>query len=220
MKHFHYMLACLAVVLAACDQDQDPLPPQQTATDPNVMTFSVTHPADRKAGTRATSTAFEADDRIGLYITESDGILQASGNYLNNAPLTFDGTAWQTAEPVYWNSGTYNVYAYYPYTTPIQSVDDMPFRVAADQQSTPTDGTPGGYEARDLLFASSTGVSASGQPVELQFRHCMSRLQIRLVKGEDFEGDFPEEAEVYVHNTVPGAGVRLEVGRKEVRLNF
>ena len=212
MKHFHYMLACLAVVLAACDQDQDPLPPQQTATDPNVMTFSVTHPADRKAGTRATSTAFEADDRIGLYITESDGILQASGNYLNNAPLTFDGTAWQTAEPVYWNSGTYNVYAYYPYTTPIQSVDDMPFRVAADQQSTPTDGTPGGYEASDLLFASATGVSASGQPVELQFRHCMSRLQIRLVKGEDFEGEFPEEAEVYVHNTVPDATVDLSVG--------
>lgn len=206
------MLAGLAVVLAACTQDQEVLPPRQTGTDPDVMTFSVTHPADRKAGTRATSTAFETGDRIGLFIAEGDALLQASGNYLNNAALTFDGSAWNTSEPVYWDNGTYDVYAYYPYTTPVQSVDDMPFRVATDQHATGTDGTPDGYEASDLLFASSMDVSADSQPVELEFRHCMSRLQIRLIKGEDFEGDFPEEAKVYVHSTVPSATVDLSVG--------
>ena len=42
--------------------------------------------------------------------------------------------------------------------------------------------------------------------------HIMSKLTIRLIKGEDFEGDMPTDAVVYVHNTVPEATVDLAAG--------
>ena len=35
---------------------------------------------------------------------------------------------------------------------------------------------------------------------------------VKLIKGEDYEGDLPEDAEVYVHNTVPSATIDLSVG--------
>ena len=40
----------------------------------------------------------------------------------------------------------------------------------------------------------------------------MSKLTIRLIKGEDFEGEMPTNATVYVHNTVPEATVDLQAG--------
>ena len=40
----------------------------------------------------------------------------------------------------------------------------------------------------------------------------MSKLTIRLIKGEDFEGEMPTDAEVYVHNTVPESTIDLSAG--------
>lgn len=53
---------------------------------------------------------------------------------------------------------------------------------------------------------------ASVSPIRLTFKHIMSKLKIRLIKGEDFEGDMPTTATVYVHNTVPTATVDLQAG--------
>ena len=55
-------------------------------------------------------------------------------------------------------------------------------------------------------------MAASEEPVRLSFRHRMSRLVVRLVPGDDYEGDIPEDARVYVHNTVPEATIDLSVG--------
>lgn len=40
----------------------------------------------------------------------------------------------------------------------------------------------------------------------------MSKLTIRLIKGEDFEGDMPTDATVYVYNTIPSATIDLQAG--------
>ena len=40
--------------------------------------------------------------------------LQVGGNYVNNASLTYNGTEWTPTRPIYWNDGSYDVYAYYP----------------------------------------------------------------------------------------------------------
>ena len=87
----------------------------------------------------------------------------------------------QPQTPVYWNKGTYKVYAYYPYTNPIRSVDNYSLSVMPDQRMGET-GTDN-YELSDFLWATSTGLTATNEPVALSFRHCMSRLDIRLVKG-------------------------------------
>lgn len=41
----------------------------------------------------------------------------------------------------------------------------------------------------------------------------MSKLTVRLIKGEDYEGDeLPQDAEVFIHNTVPNATIDLAAG--------
>lgn len=195
----------LAICLTGCSNEE------VDTTDNNLMKFSVVHPS-QQGSTRATATAFEANDRIGIFITEQDAPLQVSGNYVNNAPLTYEGGVWKPDRPIRWNDGTFNIYAYYPYSTPSLSVDDAPFSVATDQSTVRSATAPSGYEASDFLWAGSNKLTASGDAINLQFKHRMSKLLIRLVKGEDYEGELPNEAEVYIHNTVPSATIDLSVG--------
>ncbi len=198
-----FALALLALV--ACADDNEP---QYKDARHTPMTFEVTHPSQ----TRATATCFEGGDRIGLYVAQADAPLEIGGNLVNNEALTYNGSSWTAAHTLYWDEGTYNAYAYYPYIQGVSSIDDQPFSVATDQSTAKTATALGGYEASDLLFATSKGIKASASPINLTFKHIMSKLKIRLVKGEDFEGEMPTTAQVYVHNTVPTATIDLQAG--------
>lgn len=190
-------------MLLALTSCQDEVTPMEGQTDHNVMTFDVTYPGQQ---TRVAGNAFESGDRVGLFLTQQGKPLEVSGNYVNNAALQFDGTQWTPDKPIYWDGGTYNIYAYYPLLETVPSVDELPFSVSTDQQ------TDGGYEQSDFLWASNLGATAGNTPVSLQFSHRMSRLLIQLVKGEDYEGELPADAAVYIHNTVPEATIDLSVG--------
>lgn len=198
-----FALALLALV--ACADDNEP---QYKDARHTPMTFEVTHPSQ----TRATATNFENGDRIGLYVAQADAPLEIGGNLVNNEALTYNGSRWTAAHTLYWDEGTYNAYAYYPYIQGVSSIDDQPFSVATDQSTAKTATALGGYEASDLLFATSKGIKASASPINLTFKHIMSKLKIRLVKGEDFEGEMPTTAQVYIHNTVPTATIDLQAG--------
>lgn len=203
------LLAVLLMLGSGCSDNESPLPATE---DENAMSFNVMHPRQVATNTRVTSTAFEAGDHVGLFITRQDAPLEVSGNYVNNAALTFDGSQWNPEKPIYWDGGTYNIYAYYPQVSPVVSVDNFPFSVSTNQNTPGSGEEPGGYEASDFLWASKLNATASGTPVNLQFSHRMSRMLIRLVKSEDYEGDLPEDAEVYIHNTVPQATIDLSAG--------
>lgn len=198
-----FALALLALV--ACADDNEP---QYKDARHTPMTFEVTHPSQ----TRATATCFEGGDRIGLYVAQADAPLEIGGNLVNNEALTYNGSSWTAARTLYWDEGTYNAYAYYPYIQGVSSIDDQPFSVATDQSTAKTATALGGYEASDLLFATTKGIKASASPINLTFKHIMSKLKIRLVKGEDFEGEMPTTAQVYIHNTVPTATIDLQAG--------
>lgn len=198
-----FALALLALV--ACADDNEP---QYKDARHTPMTFEVTHPSQ----TRATATNFEGGDRIGLYVAQADAPLEIGGNLVNNEALTYNGSRWTAAHTLYWDEGTYNAYAYYPYIQGVSSIDDQPFSVATDQSTAKMATALGGYEASDLLFATSKGIKASASPINLTFKHIMSKLKIRLVKGEDFEGEMPTTAQVYIHNTVPTATIDLQAG--------
>lgn len=210
MTLYSIYAACLglALCLTGCGQEEMTEAGEQPA---DVMRFSLTYP-DEGARTRVTETHFEKDDRIGLYVCTAEAPLEVGGNYVNNALLTFNGSAWHPERPIFWNNGSYDVYAYYPQVSPVTSVDDLPFSVATDQQTAGNEQTPGGYEASDFLWASAKKQTAGNEAVKLNFRHCMSKLTVRLVKGPDYDGDELPEAEVYVHNTVTEATVDLAVG--------
>ncbi|MDE6633542.1 MAG: fimbrillin family protein, partial [Muribaculaceae bacterium] len=157
------------------------------------MSFTFSHPSE----TRASETSFEEGDAVGLFVAESDSPLEVSGNALNNEHLTFSASGWNSGRKLYWDKGTYNAYAYYPAFDEISSVSDLQFSVATDQREIAGNNIDG-YETSDFLYASSLGIEASPNPVNLQFRHILSKLTVRLIKGEDFEGEIPDNATVYI----------------------
>ena len=205
-KTLYICMALAAAALASCSSDDD-TPATTEGAGENVIRIDARHPA----ATRATASAFEEGDRIGLFVADAQTPLELSGNLVNNEEVTLRAGTWTTERRLYWDDGTYNAYAYYPYMD-VKSVDDQPFSVATDQTTPRNGNAPGGYEASDLLFACTTDVTASTSPITLRFRHIMSRLTVRLVKGEDFEGEMPTDAQVFVHNTVPAATIDLDAG--------
>lgn len=173
--------------------------------------FNLLYPSQ----TRATADAFESGDVTGLYMTEyvsgTASPLQVSGNIINNAALTFDGSKWACNPTVYWDKDVeYDVYGYYPYDKP-KSVDDYSFSIATDQSTEKENGKLGGYEASDFLWAKAEGVKYPDE-VSLFFSHKMSRLVVTLVKGRDFEGQIPDDVTVLIHSTVTDALIDLNGG--------
>ena len=207
MKKIIAIIAALAA-LAGCSKE-----PVSNPADDGQMTFTMS------VGTqvKATATDFESGDKVGLFVVQyngdTPGPLQISGNWVNNVAATYDGSNWTTAKAIYWPEadGKVDVYGYYPYMDLI-SVDEQPFSVALDQNTIREGNTLGGYEASDLLWAKAAGVSSSDEPVALNYKHIMSRLEIRLVKGPNYKGDFPDVSEMYIHNVVPSAVIDLTTG--------
>ena len=195
------------MTFASCSSDNDVSTEAPKSAKETPMTFDVIHPSQ----TKATATEFENGDKIGVYIAKTDMPLEIGGNTLNNEQLTLTSGTWTPSKNLFWDEGTYNAYAYYPYMD-VTSIEDQPVNVATDQSSPETDGKLSGYEASDLLYAKTSNVAASTSPVTLNFKHIMSKLTIRLVKGEDFEGDMPTDAEIFIHNTVPTATFDISAG--------
>lgn len=163
--------------------------------------------------TKATDSAFESGDAFGVYAVEYNGAapapLQLSGNWANNAKSEFDGSKWTVTPPIWWKDGAkFDIFAYYPYNQSPKSVDDYVFEVLTDQRQE-------GYTLSDLMWASAKGVVQSGGAIPLNFKHKLSRLDINLIKGEDFEGDLPATAEVRVMSTVSSAVLSMETGDVE-----
>lgn len=202
-----YILTLASLMAFGCNKVETP-----EITYDGAMRFNVEYPA-----TKATETAFEAGDKMGVYITGYENgkplALELGGNFKNNNPVTFDGSRW-TADPViYWDEDIeqYNVYAYYPFSHP-SSVDEMPFSVALDQRPEETADALSAYEASDFLYASKKGVTSEDGEVNLLFKHKMSKFTVNLLKGDDFEGDIPAEMTIYVHNTVTDCLIDLSTG--------
>ena len=171
-----------------------------------VMQINVLHPS----ATRATETAFEKGDMIGLYATEYSGDvaspLQISGNWANNVATTYNGTTWIPAKKIFWSENKMDVYGYYPYMIPT-SIDEHLWSVQLDQSTPETADALSGYEASDFLWGKATGVSQTDGNVQLEFKHRCSKLVVKLVKGADYSGVLPTESELYIHSTVPTATI-------------
>ena len=195
-----FLIAAMVMAVCACEKERNV---EVYVPDENEIQLNMIYPGMQ---TRVTDNSFDVDDQIGVYVTAADDALQLAGNEVNNEMFSFNGTSWTSARKVYWNEGTHNVYAYYPYSQSVNDVVDYSFRVNTDQS------TQEAYSQSDFLWASASGVAASADPVPMQFEHKMSKVVVKLVKGEKFEGDIPTDAEVYIMSTVPQAIVDLSTG--------
>lgn len=164
------------------------------------------------AATKVAGEAFEAGDMVSVwaveYLTEEAPELQIGGNFLNNEKLTYSGSAWASSRKLYWSESACDFYALYP-SFELASVDSHIFEIAADQNA------EGGYEASDLLVAKAEAVTKDAGKVSLQFKHVMSKCVVNVVKGEKFEGEFPDDIAVHIYNTATTADFNLANGSVE-----
>jgi hypothetical protein len=135
--------------------------------------------------TRANDTTFTADDKVGIYVVnyteEVAGTLAASGNQVDNAKFTFNGSAWAPDKPVYWKdrSTAADFYAYYPYSESVNTAAH-PFSVKADQSK------EADFWASDFLWGKATNVSPSPNSVSITTNHSLSRILVEIKPGKGF----------------------------------
>lgn len=202
MKFRLIIFGFLAVVSLACnrlDRESD-----------NVISFV----PDIGFETRVSGSSFEADDVIGVFVTQYSGeeapVLQLGGNYASNVPVTYDGKAWTSTPKLYWGDGKMDVYAYYPKMN-VSSISECPFSVALNQSASSDNPSMSAIEASDFLWTKAIGLTRM-ESVPLVFSHKMSKVVVRLQKGKDYEGDLPSKATLLIHNTIPDALVDLSTG--------
>ena len=206
MKRVRFMqMATLmaAMTFTACqNSDVDEVTGNVTGQDEIVL--DMIHP--HGAATRATETAFENSDKVGVYVTAADAALQLGGNEVNNELFTYNGSVWTANRKVYWNEGKHNVYAYYPYSETVNDVENYSFSVQEDQS------TAKNFTFSDFLWASAKDITASASAVKMQFAHKLSCVVVKLEKGENFEGNIPNDTQVFIYSTVAKANIDLSTG--------
>lgn len=194
-------IAALAIVAAGCENNTI-----DEVQNPNEIRVEAS-----LGGTKATLTEFEEGDVMGLYAVEyADGVakpLQLAGNYINNEPMTYNGTDWKAQKNLYWSENACDFYAFYPYME-LETLNDFLFPIQADQSGE-------GYELSDLMWAVDVNVSRENGAVRLPFQHLMSRLVVKLVRGPKYEGELPEEISTHIYNTSTTALVNLVDGNLE-----
>lgn len=195
-KYLYLVLPAIAAMFTACSQDNDVKPVQD-----NAITFNAIFPSS----SRTSDVAFVSGDCVGLYLTEANVALQPGGNAVNNELFSYDGSKWTSERKVYWNAGSYDVFAYYPYKHTVEDTDDYIFTVATDQTGTD-------YFNSDFLYASAKNVTASATPIPLQFSHLMSKAVVKIEKSDDYDGEIPTDCQVFIHNTVTDASISLNNG--------
>ena len=155
-------LAMVALAAISCNNREEPTP----QTEQKVISVATS----LYNFTKATDTAFEADDAIGIHIVTDN-------TYLDNAKYTYNGTAWKGEQTNYWykdENVTSNIYAYYPYTNAgAYSAEGYSFTINPDQT------TPAGYTASDLMVANTTS-KPTAEPVYLNFHHALSKVVINI----------------------------------------
>lgn len=200
------ILTLAGTCLTACSQEE--IVENENLNGKPEMNFTFSMPGT----TKATETAFEVGDMVGLYVHEAYKPLEIGGNTVSNVMLTCEGNSWKPKYKIFWDDGTYNARAYYPYQTQISSIEDYPFEVRQDQNTPESGNAISGFEASDFLCAAKDGIVSSSSPVSMQFKHIMSKLTVNLVKGEDYEGELPEHATVKILSTVTASTIDLDAG--------
>lgn len=215
----YLFIAAVSVWLFACSaggeggESELPKPPgpaQPTERMPIDIITSIT---------RATETAFEDGDKIGLFVVNrnADGSavpLKPSGNYVDNMLYTYV-TSWNPASALYWKDAETHAdfYMYYPYTSTITSVDAMPFKVNADQSS------EAAFKASDLIVGSTFDVVPTASPVNIMAKHIMSQVAIVLKAGAGFTESSlaASNPSVRINNLITSSTVNLSTS--EVTMN-
>lgn len=165
MKKLLWIASALfaAMAVSSCNDIKEDL----QSSEPRAI--NITASVGRYAATKATDTAFEAGDSLGLFVGEPLNI--------NNLLMVSDGSKLVLDSKLFWgeNQTTPSVFkAYYPYNAELKDLSGkLPFKVKANQNSAQN------YTRSDLM-AAGTEAGPDVNEVHLTFDHLLSKLLVKL----------------------------------------
>lgn len=201
------LFAAAVLLVASCsdnhDKGDEPQPVEPTRIPINVS---------MGVWTRATDTAYESGDRVGIYVVNYDGptagTLQSTGNHVDNMRFSFT-TRWTPDREIYWKDQTTKAdfYCYYPYGNP-SDVTAYPFAVKVDQSKLSD------YKASEFLWGKATGMKPTAEAVPITTHRSMSNLLIYIVPGKGFTEESLAAAEksVRIGSVKASATIDLRTG--------
>lgn len=189
MKKALFLTVLAASALVSCEN---------TPIDPEVNVGKLPISISPSAMTRVTDSSYEANDEVGLYVVNHDGLkagsLTVSGNHVDNVRFTFSGNAWTPENEIFWidNTTKADFYAYHPYVQEISDINALTFTVARDQSELEE------YKASDFMWGKASSVAPTASPVAITTNHVMSNLVIYIENGEGFTDEEFAAAEISV----------------------
>ncbi len=131
------------------------------------------------ASTRVVDNAFEVGDKVGLYATIAGSSLDEE-RYIDNLLLSYGKSKKMIpARDVYYPVEGENLdfYAYYPYSSSALADGETSLHVSvAENQTEDSD-----FSLSDFLVAKISNVENTTESVQLDFKHKLSKLDIKIV---------------------------------------
>lgn len=169
MKKIFFFAAAMAAMVS-CSKNVEDTPTTPT-TDKLPINITTTL-------TRATDSAFEAGDKVGIYVVNEPNTLAASGNHVDNMGFTYS-TKWTPDTEIYWldKSTKADFYCYYPYAESASTTAHT-FATKVDQS------TLENYKASEFLWGKTAGVAPTEEAVGITVNHSFSNVVVVLKAGE------------------------------------
>ncbi|MBO7266071.1 MAG: fimbrillin family protein [Alistipes sp.] len=198
MKKF-FSLVALATALVSCDNITIEAPQPEEQKIPISISTTLT---------RATDSAFEQGDKVGIFVVNEPDTFVASGNYVDNMGFTYSDE-WTPDSAIYWlNPATKaSFYCYYPYAAGVDASAHT-FNTKADQS------TLANYKASEFLWGKVEAVTPTEEAVDITVNHSFSNALVILKPGDGFTEEKLAAAEksVKICGVKPGATIDLATG--------
>ena len=171
MKKIFTLMAAVAAMIS-CSNNVENVP---TTPETNLLPINISTTL-----TRATDSAFEAGDKVGIFVVNEPNALAASGNHVDNMGFTYS-TKWTPDAPIYWLDQTTKAdfYCYYPYAETANTTAHT-FATKADQS------TLANYKASEFLWGKVAGVAPTEEAVNITTNHTFSNALVILKPGDGF----------------------------------
>ena len=171
MKKLFTLMAAVAAMVSCSDNVENiPTTPETDKLPINISTTL----------TRATDSAFEAGDKVGIFVVNEPNALATSGNHVDNMGFTYS-SKWTPDTPIYWLDQTTKAdfYCYYPYAA-TANTEAHAFATKADQSSLAN------YKASEFLWGKTTGIAPTEEAVNITTNHTFSNALVILKPGDGF----------------------------------
>ena len=170
-----FTLAAAFVAMISCSENLENTP-ATPETDKLPINISTTL-------TRATDSAFEQGDKVGIFVVNEPNSLAASGNHADNTSFTYAGSTWNPDTPIYWLDQTTKAdfYCYYPYAESVSTTAHS-FVTKADQS------TLENYKSSEFLWGTTAQWAVDVPKPQKLFNHERKNRVIRPLCGPGFRG--------------------------------